>query len=162
MQRKVLCRNLKYVSSSIKDLPRLYLRHQDILFNRTNTYELVGTTGSFQGENESFTFASYLIRVSLFLDYVQSDFLNIAMNSDYYIKTQLEPEITQQTGQANFNGIKLANTMFPLPPREQQKRIVAKVDQLMLLCDELEAKLTQPQSNSEKLMNAAVRQVLGV
>jgi type I restriction enzyme, S subunit len=48
----------------------------------------------------------------------------------------------------------------PLPPLEEQKRIVAKVNQLMALCDELENKLRQAEADSEKLMNAAVRDVL--
>ncbi|HJH30164.1 MAG TPA: hypothetical protein C5S51_10855 [Methanosarcinaceae archaeon] len=34
-----------------------------------------------------------------------------------------------------------AGNPFPLPPFEEQRRIVAKVDQLMALCDELETKL---------------------
>ena len=38
--------------------------------------------------------------------------------------------------------------------------IVAKVNQLMSLCDELEAKLRQTEVDSEKLMNAAVKHVL--
>lgn len=55
---------------------------------------------------------------------------------------------------------KLKLVPIPLPPLEEQKRIVAKVDQLMALCDELEAKLNQAQQNSEKLMEAAVREFL--
>jgi type I restriction enzyme S subunit len=47
-----------------------------------------------------------------------------------------------------------------LPPTEEQKRIVDKVDQLMALCNELEAKLDQAQQHSEKLMEATVRQLL--
>jgi type I restriction enzyme S subunit len=49
---------------------------------------------------------------------------------------------------------------FPLPPLNEQHRIVAKVNQLMKLCDELETKLTQSINNRDKLMSAAVRQVL--
>ena len=51
---------------------------------------------------------------------------------------------------------------FPLPPFEEQKRIVAKVDQLMSLCDELEAGLVQAQTDGGKLMEAVVHHVLEV
>ena len=40
-------------------------------------------------------------------------------------------------------------------------RIVAKADQLMTLCDDLETKLTQSQTQSEKLMEAVVAGMVG-
>lgn len=82
------------------------------------------------------------------------------MNADYFRATQINTNVIQQCGQANFNGTKLANTAIPLPPLVEQKRIVAKVNQLMSLCDELNAKLRQAEADSEKLMNAAVKHVL--
>ena len=157
---EVLQTNLKYVPSSIKDLPRLYLKTNDILFNRTNSFELVGKTGIFKGQSDKFTFASYLIRIRLFDSFVSPEYVNLAMNADYFRVTQINTEVTQQCGQANFNGTKLANTLIPLPPLAEQNRIVAKVNQLMSLCDELEAKLRQAETNGEKLMNAAVQHVL--
>jgi type I restriction enzyme S subunit len=54
----------------------------------------------------------------------------------------------------------LRKYLFPVPPLAEQKRIVVKVNQLMSLCDELEAKLRQAEANSAKLMNAAVKHVL--
>ncbi|HGJ64290.1 TPA: restriction endonuclease subunit S [bacterium] len=47
---------------------------------------------------------------------------------------------------------------FPLPPINEQKRIVAKVDELMKLCDELESQLTQSRGESEKLMQAVLQE----
>lgn len=47
-----------------------------------------------------------------------------------------------------------------LPPLAEQNRIVAKVDQLMALCDDLEVKLNQARQQSEKLMEANVRQLV--
>jgi type I restriction enzyme S subunit len=159
---KIIFENLKYVSATIKDLPRLYLQHGDLLFNRTNSYELVGKTGVFKGISNQYTFASYLIKISLMLEYISPDFINTAINSEYFRQTQINPEITQQCGQANFNGTKLKNTLIPLPPLNEQKRIVTKVDKLMKLCDELETKLTQTETESEKIINAAVKQLLTV
>jgi len=55
---------------------------------------------------------------------------------------------------------KLNRALIPLAPFEEQKRIVAKVDQLMALCDELEAGLAQAQTDGGKLMEAVVHHVL--
>jgi type I restriction enzyme S subunit len=152
--------NLKYVPDSIKDLPRLFLKDKDILFNRTNSYELVGKTGIFRGEDNVYTFASYLIRASIFEKWIDPEFINIALNSSYFRTTQIEPEVTQQCGQANFNGTKLKNSAIPLPPLSEQKRIVTKVNQLMFLCDDLESQLSQAVSDREKLLETAVHQLL--
>ena len=48
----------------------------------------------------------------------------------------------------------------PLPPLQEQYRIVAKVDQLMPLCDELEAGLVQAQTDGGKLMEAVVHKLV--
>jgi type I restriction enzyme S subunit len=50
--------------------------------------------------------------------------------------------------------------LVPIPSFEEQKRIVAKVDQLMILCNELEAGLVQAQTEGGKLMEAVVHHVL--
>jgi len=46
--------------------------------------------------------------------------------------------------------------MIPLPPLEEQKRIVAKVYQLMALCDELEMRIRKSQEDGEKITNAVL------
>jgi type I restriction enzyme S subunit len=158
---RVELHNLKYVSKEIRDLPRLYLRQNDLLFNRTNSYDLVGKTGVFKSDDEGFTFASYLIRISILQGLVEPEYVNLAMNSRYYRKSQLEPDITQQTGQANFNGTKLAATLIPLPPLAEQRRIVARVEQLMALCDELEARLREERAAAERLSAGLCRAAAG-
>lgn len=150
--------NLKYVDSSIVELPKLYLKENDLLFNRTNSYELVGKTGIFRGESDKYTFASYLIRIRV-LDLANPHYVNFAMNSPFFRTTQIEPEITQQCGQANFNGTKLVNSLIPLPPLAEQRRIISKGDQLMALCDGLEARLKKAKTKAG-IMTASVVQGL--
>jgi len=62
--------------------------------------------------------------------------------------------------QPNLNVGKIKETLIPLPPLEEQKRIVEKIEQLMGLCDELEAKLRKARGDSEKLMEMVVRGLL--
>ncbi len=158
---KVSHEDLKYVSNSIEELPHLYLQNNDILINRTNSYELVGKAGIFKGEDNKFTFASYLIRISFFPQFVNAVFINTALNAEYFRKSQIEPQVTQQCGQANFSGSKIKNALVPLPPLAEQHRIVAKVDALMALCDALESRLKDRAGGQGRLVGAVVRQVAG-
>ena len=54
----------------------------------------------------------------------------------------------------------LRDTLVPLPPTAEQKRIVSKVTELLSLCDALEAKLTQAESASSQLLSAAIHHLL--
>ena len=49
---------------------------------------------------------------------------------------------------------------FPLPPLAEQQRIVAKVDELMALCDKLDAQLTTTQADSRRLLEAVLHEAL--
>jgi type I restriction enzyme, S subunit len=155
---EILYSNLKYVSSSISDLPKLYLQNGDLVFNRTNSYELVGKSGVFENE-EPYTLASYLIRVR-FISSIQSKYIANYINSKVCRETQLEPQIIQQNGQANFNGTKLSNIIIPLPTASEQHRIVQKLDELMQTCDALETSIKASAEQNEKLLQQVLREAL--
>ncbi|MBX0335180.1 restriction endonuclease subunit S [Pontibacter sp. HSC-14F20] len=57
---------------------------------------------------------------------------------------------------------KLREFLIPLPPLSEQKAIVAKVDQLMQLCDQLEQQIQQSKQEAEALMQAVVQEALQV
>jgi len=63
-------------------------------------------------------------------------------------------------GIKHFTGKGLASFLVPLPPLAEQHRIVAKVDELMALCDQLEAQLTATQIDSRRLLEAVLRDAL--
>lgn len=151
--------NLKYISPTIEELPNLYLEDGDILFNRTNSYELVGKSAMYSGDSGVSTFASYLIRVRLMKELLNARFFSLAMNSPYFRETQIDPEIVQQCGQANFNGTKLSLCLLPLPPLEEQKRIVARIDALMRVCDTLEQSIDAAQAKQTELLDAVMARV---
>jgi type I restriction enzyme S subunit len=54
----------------------------------------------------------------------------------------------------------LRRILIPLPPLAEQHRIVAKMDELMALCDQLEAQLTTAQSESRRLLESVLHQTL--
>jgi len=59
---KIILRDLKYIDLDDKDIPRYTVRFGDILFNRTNSADLVGKTAVFD-KAEPYAFAGYLVRL---------------------------------------------------------------------------------------------------
>jgi type I restriction enzyme, S subunit len=152
--------NEKRIPETSQDLPALYLRKFDLLYNRTNSAELVGKTGIYLGNDGVRTFASYLIRLRPSLLFSHPRFLNMAMNTPEFRETQIVPLIKKQTGQANVNGTSLKNMLIPVPPLAEQHRIVAKVDALMALCDRLEASLATTAATRRRLLDALLAEAL--
>ena len=128
---------LKFLPKSHPEFPDLFLKHGDLLFNRTNSAELVGKTAVYQGMPGPCSFASYLIRVRLREDYLP-EFLSYYLNS-VFGRQWVASVVSQQVGQANVNGTKLKALEVPNPPIIEQQRIVGKVERRMSLIEELEA-----------------------
>lgn len=157
---KVLLGGQMAVSKSTEGLPELYLEPEDLLYNRTNSAELVGKTGIFLGQAGKYSFASYLIRIRCLKELFSPLYLNTSMNAPGFRETQINPHLKQQCGQANVNGTIMKNMLVSVPPLAEQHRIVAKVDELMALCDQLKARLNHARQVHEQLANALVEQAV--
>ena len=90
------------------------------------------------------------------LDAISEDFLRFielhinAINLERYITGSAQPKMNQ----AKMNSIPIA-----LPPLAEQRRIVAKVDELMALVDALETQLATARTTAEKLLEAVVAEL---
>jgi len=62
--------------------------------------------------------------------------------------------------QPNLNVGKISETVIPLPPLSEQHRIVAKVDELMALCDQLKSRLSDAQTTQLHLADALVERAI--
>ena len=63
--------------------------------------------------------------------------------------------------QPNISKVKIVGYPFPLPPLAEQRRIVAKVEQLMALVDELETQLAASRATAANLLSAIVAELTG-
>lgn len=95
---------------------------------------------------------------------------NEVIRNDYFLYlfkslTQIElNEAAQGSAMKNLVSIDFLknNVVFPIPPIEEQKRIVEKVDRLIALNDALIKSVNQSKQESEMLMQAVLQEVLGI
>ena len=112
------------------DLPdseraRYRLMPGDVLFNRTNSKELVGKCAVFE-DNGEWVFASYLIRVRFDRARIDPQFLTTFLNSPSG-RAQIDRDSRQIIGMANVNASELRAFLVPLPPLAMQRQLVAPV-----------------------------------
>ncbi|MEO7412549.1 MAG: restriction endonuclease subunit S [Opitutaceae bacterium] len=119
--------NLVY-SDDEAEIEKYLLRHNDVLFNRTNSPELVGKTAIYKSEMSAI-FAGYLIRILRKEDLLDADYLNYFLNSQIAFDYG-ETVVISSVNQANINGAKLKGYPIPAPSLTEQKQIVAKFDAL--------------------------------
>lgn len=88
--------------------------------------------------------------------------------SKFFLFTLMSPLfqeaiLTNSTGTAvkGIKAAKLRRIRVPLPPVAEQHRIVAKVDEMMTLCDRMEAQLITTQIESRRLLEAVLDEALG-
>ena len=122
--------NLVY-SSNDEDIEQYSLKKDDLLFNRTNSSEWVGKTAIYKREQPAI-YAGYLIRVRPLL--ISADYLNTVMNSGYY-RDWCYVVKTDAVNQSNINAQKLSQLMIPIPPLEEQGRIVTEMTKWISLID---------------------------
>ncbi|MGI6286619.1 restriction endonuclease subunit S [Neomoorella humiferrea] len=113
--------DLQYVNLDLQQLERFRLNKGDILFNRTNSFELVGKASLFALEGD-FVFASYLIRIIANKMRLAPGFLNYYLNWD---ETQHRLKLLASRGvsQSNISATKLKGFVISLPPITEQNQI---------------------------------------
>ena len=142
-------------SSDEEEIEKYRLNDGDLLFNRTNSRELVGKTAIYIGKQRAI-YAGYLVRYHM-AGNISPNFANIVMNSRLHSEWCDEVK-TDALGQSNINATKLSGFRFPLPPLDEQQAIVTKVEKLLAHCDQLETQIIQSQVHAEQLMQAVLKE----
>lgn len=121
------CADLKTVVLADAEAAKHALRPGDILFNRTNSKELVGKTGMWDGRFPAVA-ASYFIRLRLDTTYAHPAYVWAFMNSAS-VKQRLLGMARGAIGQANINAREVKSLPFPVPPIQHQHRFARIVEQ---------------------------------
>jgi type I restriction enzyme S subunit len=148
--------DLKYFPRKWPHLDEFELKAGDILFNRTNSAELVGKTAVYEKWHRSAVFASYLIRVRVDGRISEPHFLAFYINSEYG-RHYIASVASQQVGQANVNGTKLSMMPIPLPPLNEQCELVGMIEYYLSKADKTEEFVGRTLNYAEKLRHSILR-----
>lgn len=141
---------MKYVDISEQEFKKYKLNKGDILFNRTNSFELVGKTGIFDSEGD-YCFASYLIRVAADTTKANPWFVNLMMNSDNF-QQEAKSKATKSVNQSNINAQKMQSIKIPLPDLKTQNNIADKAADLENRILQLDAELSKISEEKENIL----------
>jgi len=152
--------DLKYTNLSKKEITDLSLEKDDILIIRSNgSRELVGRTVLVTERFVGFSYAGYLVRLRFNKELSNAQYL-LNCSSSSFFRELIETPLRTTVGINNINSTEISELLIPLPPRHEQHRIAAKIEQLLKLCDELEQNIQQNQKYTQELLQVALKEAL--
>lgn len=150
--------DLKHVARDKAELPVYRVRRGDILFNRTNSAELVGKAAVFDLDLEA-VFASYLVRIECDEDLVSSRYLCAWMSSPWG-RRWARTVRTDCSNQSNINVSRLQTMPVPVPPLAEQHEIVRRIEASFAFVGAVEERVTLAAERAEKLRRTVLTRAL--
>ena len=142
-----------------KQMLNAYALHVgDVMFNNTNSTEMVGKTAIFSGFGEPVVFSNHFTRLRTKTDTLTPDFLALWLHSQW--QAGLFARICDRwIGQSAVQRNKLLALEVPLPPLEEQQRIAARLREHLSILTEARAALEAQLAAAESLPAAHLRAV---
>ena len=150
--------SLKLIDPATEDIPRFTLRRGDILFNRTNSPELVGKAAVFDLEG-TVIFASYLVRITCDERLVLPEYLCGWINSPWG-RRWARTVRTDCVSQSNINASKLRTMPVPLPPLDEQREIVRRQREALASAGGVEEAIAHALGRADRLPRAILEQAM--
>ncbi len=133
--------DLKHLRLPPKELDKYRLKEGDILFNRTNSLELVGKAATFTGLAGDWVFASYLIRLEVDRQKALPEYVTAVINSrigrSYVYRTA-----RRAIGMVNINAKQIQQLELPLPPLPAQRELVERLREAKTASDSIRSELS--------------------
>ena len=148
---------IKYLDIAIEKDSFLWLNKGDILIQRSNSLEHVGMAGIYNLEDTNYIYPDLIMKcqvvqpvINYFIHkYLVSNFTREYFRNNASGAQQSMPKINQGT---------VTNLLVPLPPTEEQKEIVATIEKLFTICDELESEINQNKTTVDNLMATVLKE----
>lgn len=150
----------KALPPNLEPRPEHEVMDGDILFTRAGPMNRVGILCVARPTRKKLMISDKIIRFHLVTG-IDPDFAALSMNAGHSSSVVEGLKSGMAASQVNISQPKLRSVPIPLPPLAEQRRIVAKVYELMALVDELETQLAASRAAAEKLLTALVAELTG-
>jgi type I restriction enzyme S subunit len=151
-------RVIKEIEVPVDELDKYRLRSGDLLITEGGDWDKVGRTAIWLGEIEICLHQNHVFRARVVGGYMDRvwlmAYLNSPLSRDYFAGSS-----KQTTNLASINMTQLRSAPIPVPPLREQHRVVKRIDELMSLCDELEAKVKVQQTTAGQFAEAVVAEL---
>ncbi len=152
---RIVWDNLKHADLDLTELNKFRLQPGDLLFNRTNSAELVGKTAVYNDAVEA-AFASYLIRFRLIPERAAPRFVSTYINSSLG-KSFIQQKLNRAIGQANISASVMHDMLIPTPSLQEQLGICKLLDGLEDEASRLLSATAEDLRNLDSITSALLR-----
>jgi len=148
---------IKSIGVSNKELEKLLLKKDDLLIVEGNgSRDQIGRIAIWNGAIEKCIHQNHLIKLRPLNTLMTTWLLRWFLSPSG--RKLIENEARTSTGLYNLSTGKINKLLVALPPLAEQQAIVAKVEKLLAICDQLEAQISQNQTHAEALMQAVLKE----
>lgn len=138
--------------------PECEVKVGDFLLSRANTDELVARSVIVEETPEKLMMSDKIVRFEI-SQHINKHFINIANSTEFSRTYYIANASGTSSSMKNVSRQVMAELPIPLPPLPEQQRIVARIDQLMALCDTLDQQIDAAGEKQTELLNAVMAQV---
>ena len=151
----------KELPSHLEPKPEYEIQPFDFLISRANTAELVARSVVVPNTAPRNLMMSDKIIRFAFSEQVEPSYINLFNNCSYARSYYLSVAGGTSSSMKNVSRAQVQSLEIPLPPQDEQQRIVQRVDELMALCGQLKKRLNQASETRCQLADTVVEAALG-
>ncbi len=144
---------IKAIELPAGEVAKFALQHGDLLITEGGDWDKVGRTAIWRDEIAQCVHQNHVFRARACSDEFLPRWAELYLNSPV-ARSYFAGSSKQTTNLASINMTQLRSCAFPVPPLAEQHRIVAKVDELMALCDRLEARQQDAEAAHAQMVQA--------
>jgi type I restriction enzyme S subunit len=146
---------MKHIEAPEAEIEDLRLRSGDVLFTEGGDRDKLGRGWIWDNQLPECIHQNHVFRARLFSEVVSPRFISWWGNS--FGQLYFQKEGKQTTNLASINLTKLSAFPVPLPPTEEQHRIIAEVERRLSVADEMEAQVDAGLQRAERLRRAILK-----